>query len=141
TLKRLFLNCKLENEGCHKIDLNDFGSPQRTEFPVGEWNVSAPVLRYLPRILAVISGDLSFMGSLPVSLEAAEKRIEEWERLADQTPSGLLGPTQLNIPADASEEEKLMSDSFYAAHFNFRNNALCLLKSFQALISSKAWIS
>ena len=125
----------------NKIDLNDFGAPERTEFSVGEWNVSAPVLRYLPRILAVISGDLSFMGSLPVNLETAEKRIEEWEKLADQTPSGLLGPTQLNIPADASEEEKLMSDSFYATHFNIRNNALYLLQAFQALISSKAWVS
>ncbi len=125
----------------NKIDLNDFGSPQRTEFPAGEWNVSAPVLRYLPRILAVISGDLSVMGSLPVSIETAEKRIEEWERLADQTPSGLLGPTQLNIPADASDEEKLMSDSFYATHFNIKNNALYLLQAFQALISSKAWSS
>ena len=125
----------------NKIALNDFGMPERTEFSAGEWNVSAPVLRYLPRILAVISGDLSLMGSLPVSLEAAAKRIEEWERLADQTPSGLLGPTQLNIPADASEEEKLMSDSFYATHFNIRNNALYLLQSLQVLISSKAWIS
>ena len=125
----------------NKIDLNDFGLPQRTEFSAWEWNVSAPVLRYLPRILAVISGDLNLMGSLPVSLDTAVKRIEEWERLADQTPSGLLGPTQLNIPADASEEEKLMSDSFYATHFNIRNNALYLLQSLQALISSKAWIS
>jgi hypothetical protein len=125
----------------NKIALNDFGMPERTEFSAGEWNVSAPVLRYLPRILAVISGDLCLMGSLPVSLEAAAKRIEEWERLADQTPSGLLGPTQLNIPADASEEEKLMSDSFYATHFNIRNNALYLLQSLQVLISSKAWIS
>ncbi len=124
----------------NKVELNDFGMPERTEFLVGEWNVSAPILRYLPRILAVVSGDLSLMGSLPVSLEAASNRIEEWERLADQTPSGLLGPTQLNIPADASEEEKLMSDSFYATHFSIRNNAKYLLQAFQVMFSRKAWI-
>ena len=124
----------------NKIELNDFGMPERTEFLVGEWNVSTPILRYLPRILAVVSGHLSLMGSLPVSLEAASNRIEEWERLADQTPSGLLGPTQLNIPADASEEEKLMSDSFYATHFSIRNNAQYLLQAIQIMFSRKAWI-
>ena len=125
----------------NKIDLNDFGMPQRSEFSAVEWNVSAPVLRYLPRILAVISGDLSLMGTLPVSLETAAQRTEEWEKLADQAPAGLLGPTQLHVPADAPEEEKLMSDSFYAAHFNVRHNLRYLLQSLQALISRKAWFS
>lgn len=125
----------------NKMELNEVGFPQRTQFNAGEWNVSAPVLRYLPRIIAVINGDLSLIGSLPISIESASKRLEEWERLADQSPSGLLGPTQLNIPADASEEEKIMSDSFYAMHFSFSSNAGYLWQSIQVLFSRKAWIS
>lgn len=125
----------------NKIELNEFGMPQRTEFPAREWNLSVPVLRYLPRILAVISGDLSLVGTLPISLETAAQRTEEWEKLADQAPAGLIGPTQLHVPADAPEEEKLMSDSFYAAHFNVRHDLLYLLQSLQALISRKAWFS
>ncbi len=125
----------------NKIELNDFGMPERTEFSVGEWNVSAPVLRYLPRILAVISGDLTLIGTLPVSLEKAVQRTEEWEKLADQAPAGLLGPTQLQVPVDAPEEEKLMSDSFYAAHFNIRHDLRYLLQSLRALVSHKAWFS
>jgi len=123
----------------NKIELNDFGMPQRTEFSAMEWNVSAPVLRYLPRILAVISGDLNFIGSLPVSPEAAAQRTEAWEKLADQAPAGLLGPTQLHIPVDAPEEEKLMSDAFYAVHANIRHDLLNVLQSLQALMSRKAW--
>ena len=125
----------------NKIALNDFGMPERTEFSVGEWNVSAPVLRYLPRILAVISGDLNFVGSLPVTLETASLRTEEWEKLADQAPAGLLGPTQLHVPADASEEEKLMSDSFYAAHSSIRHDLLYVVQALQAFMSRKAWFS
>jgi len=125
----------------NKIELDDFGMPQRTEFSAGEWNVSAPVLRYLPRILAVINGDLSLMGTLPVSLETAAQRTEEWEILADQAPAGLLGPTQLHVPVGAPVEEKLMSDSFYAAHFNVRHDLRYILQSLQALISRKAWFS
>ena len=125
----------------NKIVLNDFGVPERIEFTAVELNVNPPVLRYLPRVLAVVNGDINLMGSLPVSFEVAKKRTQEWERLADQTPSGLLGPTQLNVPADASEEEILMSDSVYAAQVNIRTNLRYLLTSIQALISRKAWIN
>jgi hypothetical protein len=124
----------------NKIELNAYGMPERTEFTAGEWQASSPVLRYLPRILAVISGDLTLIGTLPVSLETAAQRTEEWEKLADQAPAGLLGPTQLHIPVDASEDEKLMSDSFYAAHFNLRQDLRYLLQSLQALVSRKAWL-
>jgi len=125
----------------NKIELNDFGVPERTEFSVLEWNVSMPVLRYLPRILAVISGDLRLIGTLPISLETANKRTEEWEKLADKAPSGLLGPTQLYIPMNAPEEEKLMSDSFYAAHASVKNDLGYLLQSFRVFISRKAWFN
>ena len=125
----------------NKIVLNDFGVPERIEFTAVELNVNPPVLRYLPRVFAVVNGDINLMGSLPISFEVAKKRIQEWERLADQTPSGLLGPTQLNVPADASEEEILMSDSVYAAQVNIRTNLRYLLTSIQALISRKAWIN
>ena len=124
----------------NKIELNEFGAPQRKDFSAVEWAVNAPVLRYLPRILAVISGDLNVIGTLPVSIETASRRTEDWEKFADRAPAGLLGPTQLHVPADAPEEEKLMSDSFYAAHYGLRHNLSYLLQSLKVLVSSKAWI-
>ena len=125
----------------NKINLNDFGIPERVEFSAGEWNVNTPILRFLPRIIAVVSGDLTLVGALPVSLEVAAQRTEEWEKLADQAPSGLLGPTQLHVPADASAEEKLMSDSFYAAHFNLRHDLRYLWQALPVLFSRKAWLA
>ncbi len=123
----------------NKKELNDFGIPERAEFSVGEWNVDSPVLRYLPRILAVVSGDLNLVGALPVSLETASQRTEDWEKLADRAPAGLLGPTQLNLSVDATDDEKLMSDSFYAAHSDFRQDLRYIVQSVKSLFSSKAW--
>jgi len=124
----------------NKIAQDDFGLPQRAAFSAWEYNVSAPVLRYLPRLFAVISGDLRLVGALPVSPEQAAQRTEEWEKFADQAPAGLLGPTQLTIPADAPEEEKLMSDSFYWANFSIQQDFRYLLQALRMLMSRKAWL-
>ena len=123
----------------NKISLDDFGLPQRSPFNTWEIQVTSPVLRQLPRLLAVISGDIQLVGALPISLELASQRTEEWEKFADQAPAGLIGPTQLIIPSDAPEEEKLMSDSFYWANFSIRNDFRYLFMAMQMLFSRKAW--
>lgn len=123
----------------NKILLNEFGLPQRAEFTCGEFNLKAPVLRYLPRVLAVVSGDLRLVGVLPVTQETASKRQADWEKQVDQAPAGLMSPTQLSLPKQATEEERLMSDSFYWAHFSTRQDLHCLLLGLKALFSAKAW--
>jgi len=125
----------------NKIQLDEFGLPQRAEFKTWEFQLNSPVLRFLPRIIAVISGDLRLVGALPVTLEAAGQRTEDWEKFADQAHAGLLGPTQLTVPADAPDEEKLMSDSFYWANFSIEQDFRYLLQAVQTLLSRKAWFS
>lgn len=124
----------------NKIQLDDFGLPQRAEFSAWEFQVSSPVLRFLPRVLAVVSGDLRLVGALPVSVETAAQRTEDWEKFADQAPAGLLGPTQLIIPADAPDEEKLLSDSFYWAHFSLGQDCRYLGQALRVLFTRKAWL-
>lgn len=124
----------------NKITLDDCGLPQRTEFITWTCNVGVPVLRYLPRLLAVISGHLRLVGALPVSLEQASQRTEDWEKFADQAPAGLLGPTQLIIAPDAPDEEKLMSDSFYWANFSIQQDFRHLLQATRTLFTRKAWL-
>jgi lipopolysaccharide/colanic/teichoic acid biosynthesis glycosyltransferase len=124
----------------NKIALDDFGQPNRAEFNAWECNVSAPVLRFLPRLLAVISGDLRLVGGLPVSCEQAQSGTEDWEKFAYQTWSGLIGPTQLTIPKDAPVEEKLMSDSFYRASYSLTQDFYYLLQGLRALLSRRAWL-
>jgi lipopolysaccharide/colanic/teichoic acid biosynthesis glycosyltransferase len=99
-----------------------------------------PILRFLPRVLAVVSGDLRLVGGLPTRLEKAVQASEDWEKFAYQTWSGLLGPTQLTLPIDAPEEEKLMSDSFYRAHYSIQQDFHYLLQALRVLLSRKAWI-
>jgi NDP-sugar pyrophosphorylase family protein len=123
----------------NKILLNEFGLPERGEFSCGEFNLKAPVLRYLPRLLAVFSGDLRLVGVLPVTLETASKRQADWEIQVNHAPAGLIGPTQLSLPKQAAEEERMMSDSFYWAHFSIRQDLRYLLLGFKTLFSSKAW--
>lgn len=125
----------------NKIILDDFGLPQRAPFNTWQCNASPPILRFLPRLLAVISGDLRLVGALPVTPETASLRIEDWEKFADQAPAGLLGPTQLTLPADAPDEEKLMSDSFYWANFSVQQDFRYLAQGLSLLFSRKAWLS
>lgn len=123
----------------NRIELSEFGERQRAEFTAWEWATTRPLLRALPRIWAVVSGDLRVVGVEPVSREQAERRTEEWERLADQAPCGLLGPTQLWLPADAPDEERLLSDAFYASQRCGGKNWQCLAKAILALFSRRAW--
>lgn len=123
----------------NRIGLSEFGQRQRLEFTAFEWNTRIPLLRALPRILAVISGDLRVVGVEAVTLEQAESRLTEWERLADNAPAGLLGPTQLRLSEDAPEEERLMSDAFYAAHRSMGKNCFYLFEGFATLFTRRAW--
>jgi NDP-sugar pyrophosphorylase family protein len=125
----------------NRIVLDEFGQRQRAEFSAYEWTTAIPVLRHLPRLFAVITGDLRLVGAEPVTPEQAERRILDWEKLADNAPAGLLGPTQLRLDADAPEEERLMSDAFYAAHRKSTGDGVWLWEGFRALFSRTAWRS
>jgi hypothetical protein len=90
----------------NRIGLSEFGRRQRLEFTAYEWNTRVP----LPRILAVLTGDLRVMGEESVTPEQAESRLTEWERL--------------------------MSDAFCAAHRSAGN----LLEGFAILFTRRAWL-
>ena len=124
----------------NRVAFGDFGQRERVEFTAFEWCTRIPLLRYLPRLLAVINGDLRLVGVEPVTRGQAEQRVAEWEKLADSAPAGLIGPTQLRLEFDASEEERLMSDAFYAAHRSRLGDWKLLLEGVSILFKSRAWI-
>jgi len=123
----------------NRIEIGEFGERRRAEFTQWEWATARPLLRGLPRLFAVLNGDLRVVGVEAVSTEQAAQRVEEWERLADQAPAGLLGPTQLRLAADAPEEERLMSDAFYASQCGRQKNCDCLWEALRALFNRSAW--
>jgi NDP-sugar pyrophosphorylase family protein len=98
-----------------------------------------PVLATLPRVLALVSGDLRLVGVAPLTPAQAEARTEEWQRVRDQAPVGLIGPTQLTLPADAPVEERLMSDAFYAGQRTALGDLRWLWAGLVGLFSRRAW--
>jgi hypothetical protein len=108
-------------------------------FTVTSWNTPIPVLRHLPWLLAIVKGDLRLVGVAPLSPEESQSRTEEWERVRDQAPVGLLGPTQLNLSRDAPLEERLLSDAFFAREQSMGKNMRYLWQGLKSLFSGDAW--
>jgi NDP-sugar pyrophosphorylase family protein len=108
-------------------------------FRVAEWNTDIPVLRNLPRLLAVVRGDLRLVGVSPLTPEQTASRSEDWQMVRDHAPVGLLGPTQLNLPEDAPLEERLLSDAFYVREQGWSKDIGYLLGGLAMLFNSRAW--
>lgn len=123
----------------NRLEFDEFGTRRRRAFVAREWATAIPVLRYLPRLLAVVSGDLRLVGVEPLTPEQVDDRLEEWERVGDQAPAGLIGPTQLTLPADAPREERLLSDAFYARQRSTARDLHYLLQGLGALFTRRAW--
>jgi len=98
-----------------------------------------PVLALLPRLLAVVRGDLRLVGVAPLTPRESESRSEDWQRVRDQAPVGLLGPTQLLLPGDAPLDERLMSDAFYASQRSDIKDLRWLWEGLRGLFSARAW--
>jgi NDP-sugar pyrophosphorylase family protein len=123
----------------NRLGFDEFGNRQRRVFSSWEWAIPVPVLRYLPRLLAVVSGDLRWVGVEPLTPEQVERRVEDWERVGDQAPAGLIGPTQLNLPPNAPWEERLLSDAFYARQRSTVRDLRYLLQGVGTLFTRRAW--
>ncbi|MDS4028247.1 MAG: NDP-sugar synthase [Candidatus Contendobacter sp.] len=123
----------------NRLEFDEFGNRRRRVFVTREWATTIPVLRYLPWLLAVVSGDLRLVGVEPLTPEQADDRVEEWERVSDQAPAGLIGPTQLTLPANAPREERLLSDAFYARQRGTVRDLRYLLQGLGALFTRRAW--
>ncbi|WP_295447319.1 NDP-sugar synthase [uncultured Thiodictyon sp.] len=103
------------------------------------WNTSIPVLRHLPRLLAVIAGHLRLVGVSPLTPAEDATRTEDWQRVRDQSPVGLLGPTQIDLSDDAPLDERLLSDAFYARSQTWQRDMVVLLSGLKALFNGKGW--
>ena len=108
-------------------------------FTAVSWNTPIPVLRHLPWLLAVVEGDLRLVGVSPLSPEESQARPEEWQRVRDQAPVGLIGPTQLNLTREAPLEERLLSDAFYAREPSRGRDLGYLWQGARSLFGSDAW--
>ncbi|QQS54743.1 MAG: NDP-sugar synthase [Candidatus Competibacteraceae bacterium] len=123
----------------NRLEFDEIGGRRRQAFVAMEWMTSIPLLRHLPRLLAVVSGDLRLVGAEPLTPEQADSQREDWERLADRAPAGLIGPTQLILPASAPREARLMSDVFYSRQHSAGKDLRYLLLGAGMLFTPRAW--
>jgi len=124
----------------NRIERGEWGQTQRREFTALEWATRIPPLAKLPWILNVVTGDLRLVGVEPVTTAEAALRQAEWERVADGSPAGLIGPTQLFIPPGAPPEERLMSDAFFAGQRNFNKELSILWSGLRQLFHPRTWL-
>jgi hypothetical protein len=115
------------------------GRPVRLEFSAVEARTRVPVLRHLPNLLAVVSGDLALVGVPPLPAAEEDALTEEWERLRLEAPAGLVGPTQLTIPAGAPPEEERLTDALYARTRTRSCDFRWLMRGAAALFTAAAW--
>ena len=113
--------------------------PVRAEFNTAEWMVSAPVLRRLPLLLAVISGHINLVGARPRPVTDGPPGSDPWEHMAGDARVGLLGPVQLDLPAEAPSEEGLFNEIYYARYRSLLSDLGYLLKGARAMFSGRAW--
>lgn len=116
-------------------DADDSGTLYKDRY----WNTAIPVLRNLPGLLCVIAGDVRLVGVSPLTPEQNAARTEDWQKVRDQAPVGLLGPTQFNLTEDAPLEERLLSDAFYARARTWSRDSGLLLRGLRMLFSGEAW--
>jgi len=102
--------------------------------------VSAPVLRRLPLLLAVISGHINLVGARPRPLTDGTSGSGPWERIAADTPVGLFGPVQLDLPNEAPSEEGMLNEIYYARYRSLLSDLKYLFKGARAMFSSRAWV-
>lgn len=103
------------------------------------WATRIPVLRHLPRLLAVIRGDLRLVGVSPLTSQEFAGRDEDWQRVRDRAPVGLVGPTQLQLGDHAPLEERLMSDAFYTRDQGLASSLRLLLGAAAMIFTGEAW--
>lgn len=115
------------------------GRRVRQSFRALEAATRIPILRSLPLLLPVVRGDLRLVGVSPMTPESTARHREDWEKLRDRAPAGLLGPAQLSLSGDAPEEERLVLEAYYAQTRTGTSDLVWLARSASALFSSRAW--
>ncbi len=111
---------------------DSLGIAHPQDFITHEWATNFILLRHLPKLLAVISGQLRMVGVSPETPAEAATRIAAWETVRDSAPVGLIGPSQLTIPANAPTEERLLAEAYYARTRHLGTDIVWLLRGMAA---------
>lgn len=84
------------------------------QFSALSFNCTSAFLRNLPLVLAVASGHVRWFGVSLLTPEEYRQRTDGWETARDNYPTGLFGPTQLELDSTAPLAERLLTDAMYS---------------------------
>ncbi len=107
----------------------------RHEFSLLQFGAGPTVLRGLPALLAVLSGDLRMFGARPAPLNYAQHLPVHM----DAPPAGLIQPSALELEPSAPEEEVELFEVCFAAERSLASELRCWLLALRALFSGRAW--
>ncbi len=98
-----------------------------------------PLLAMLPALLDLVRGHVRLVGVSPLSPEESIARPEPWQQMRDEASVGLIGPTQLRLPAAAPLESRLLSDAFYAGRRSRLGDLGWIARGLLALFRRRSW--
>lgn len=112
--------------------------------PFSCWEPAVPLpwlrqlgrLRHLTRLIPVIQGRLALVGVRPLSVAQTDALQDDWQRLREQAPVGLIGPALFH---GECEEEKLLHEALFAQGEGRWKTLAQLSSSLAALGSLSAW--
>lgn len=108
------------------------GQVGAAEFNSWEWATSIPILRYLPRLLAVITGKLRLIG-IASEVETATHVLPHLHRCP---PLGMLSPRYLTEPSEQTHD----IDIQYAKHRSFLKDMYYLGRALGMCFTRHAWM-
>jgi len=118
---------------------DSMGIARPQEFIAWEWATDFTLLRHLPKLWAVITGQVRMVGVTPQAPPPIDLQTTDWEQLRNLAPVGLIGPSQLTVPPEAPPEEHLLVEAYYARTRHLGTDLLWLFRGFLSLFSKRAW--
>jgi hypothetical protein len=125
--------------GGARRERDETGAMGRKPFATLEGATAVPILKHLPRLLAVVAGNLALVGVSPLPPDEEAELGEEWAIGRREAPAGLLGPAQLLPDPRAPQEERLLADVFLAGSLRSGRPVSILKPALRALFSRAAW--
>ncbi len=87
------------------------------------------LLQKLPGLLNVIRGDLNLVGNSPLTEAELSQGQEDWEKLRLQAPAGLFHIWEAEGSPEASWQEKMVMEGYYAMQRTFWGDVRIFVKS------------
>lgn len=112
---------------------------RRAPYDALEFAAAAPILRHLPRVVALIRGDLALLGVEPLPPHAVDGLREPWQRVRSSGSAGLVGPWLTDAPTGASADERRVIEAAWIRSRSARTDARLLLRALGLVVHPASW--